>query len=156
LSPVSSAISVLGPVSSLTTSEDSLPMAEESLTVFDIFDECSSISYECSSISDECLSPGYVENDLIGAATVVKPLAVSARKDSQAWFFGWLRAGVQHDEKLLAKLDVIVERTSCAKLDALSPDRSMEMLRMQEKLASLDVESRQAMATSWLSLQALE
>ena len=63
---------------------------------------------------------------------------------------------MQHDEKLLAKLDVIVERTSCAKLDALSPDRSTEMMQMREKLVSLDVESRQAMATSWLSLQALE
>ena len=61
---------------------------------------------------------------------------------------------MQHDEKLLAKLDVIVERTSCAKLDALSLDRSTEMLWMQEKLASLDVESRQVMATSWFSLQA--
>jgi hypothetical protein len=59
---------------------------------------------------------------------------------------------VQHDEKLLAKLDVIVERTSRAKLDALSLDRSTEKLRMREKLASMNVESRQAMATSWLSL----
>ena len=52
-------------------------------------------------------------------------------------------------------MDVIVERTSRAKLDALSLDRSAEMLRMWEKLASMDVESRQAMATSWLSLQAM-
>jgi hypothetical protein len=63
---------------------------------------------------------------------------------------------VQHDEKLLAKLDVIAERTSCAKLDALSLDRSMEMLGMQEKLASMGDESRQAMATSCLRLQAQE
>jgi hypothetical protein len=41
---------------------------------------------------------------------------------------------VQHDEKLLAKLDVIVERTSRAKLNDLSLDRSTEMLRMWEKL----------------------
>jgi hypothetical protein len=160
LSPISSTIFVLGPIS-LTTSEDLLPVAKESSTVFDISDECSSISYnclsisdKCSSISDECSSPGYAKNDLIGAATVAKPLAISARKDLQAWFFGWLRAGLQHDEKLLAKLDVIVERTSHAKLDALSPDCSTKMLRMQEKLASLDVESRQAVATSWLNLQA--
>ena len=75
-------------------------------------------------------------------------------EDSQAWFFGWMRAGVQHDERLLAKMDIIVERTSRAKLAALSPDHSREMLQMREELASLDVESRQAMATSWLSLQA--
>ena len=89
-------ISVLGPDSS-TTSKDSLLVAEGSSTVFDISDECSSISDKCSpisDISDECSSPGYAENDLIGAASAAKPLAVSARKDSQAWFFGWLRAGV--------------------------------------------------------------
>jgi hypothetical protein len=63
---------------------------------------------------------------------------------------------VQHDEKLLAILDVIVERMSRAKLNDLSLDRSTEMLRMREKLASMDVESRQAMATFWLSLQAQE
>jgi uncharacterized protein YmfQ (DUF2313 family) len=63
---------------------------------------------------------------------------------------------VQHDEKLLAKLDVIVKRTSHAKLDALSPDRTTEMLQKREKLASIDVESRQVLATSWLSLQAQE
>jgi hypothetical protein len=60
---------------------------------------------------------------------------------------------VQHDEKLLAILDVIVERTSHAKLDALSSVSSTEMLQMREKLASIDAESRQAMATSWLRLQ---
>jgi hypothetical protein len=59
---------------------------------------------------------------------------------------------VQHDEKLLAKLDVIVKRTSRAKLDALSLDRTTEMLRKREKLTSIDVESRQVLATSWLSL----
>jgi hypothetical protein len=63
---------------------------------------------------------------------------------------------VQHDEKLLAKLDVIVKRTSHAKLDALSTDRTTEMLQKREKLASIDVESRQVLATSWLSLQAQE
>jgi hypothetical protein len=63
---------------------------------------------------------------------------------------------VQHDEKLLAILDVIVERMNRAKLNDLSLDRSTEMLRMREKLASMDVESRQAMATFWLSLQAQE
>jgi hypothetical protein len=63
---------------------------------------------------------------------------------------------VQHDEKLFAKLDVIVKRTNRTKLDALSPDRSTEMLRMREKPASMNVESWQAMATSWLSMQALE
>jgi hypothetical protein len=63
---------------------------------------------------------------------------------------------VQHDEKLLAKLDVIVKRTSHAKLDALSSDRTTEMLQKREKLASIDVESRQVLATSWLSLQAQE
>ncbi|KAE8125923.1 hypothetical protein FH972_020684 [Carpinus fangiana] len=108
-------------------------------------------SGSASMASVECSSPGFAENELIGAVTVAKPLAVS-----QAWFFGWLRAGVQHDEKLLAKLYVIVERRSRAKLDALSPDRSIEMLRMRKKLASMDDESRQAMATSWLSLQAQE
>jgi hypothetical protein len=123
-----------------------------------VSDECSSMS-EClssSDISNECSSSGFAKNELIGDVTVAKSLAVSARKDSQAWFFGWLRAGVQHDEKLLAKLEVIVERTSRAKLDALSPDRSTEMLQMREKLASMDVERRQAMATAWLSVQAEE
>jgi hypothetical protein len=60
---------------------------------------------------------------------------------------------VQHDEMHLAKLEVIVERTSRTKLDALFRNRTSEMLRIQEKLASIDVESRQVMATSWLSLQ---
>ena len=49
-----------------------------------------------------------------------------------------------------------MERTSRAKLNDLSPDRSTEMLRMREKLTSMHVESRQAVATSWLSLQAQE
>jgi hypothetical protein len=127
-------------------------LAEESSS---LADECSSMS-ECSSssdISDECSSPGFAEIEFIGDVTMTKSLAVSARKDSQAWFFGWLRASVQHDEKLLAKLDVIVERTSRAKLDALSPDRSIEMLQMREKLASMDVERGQALATTWLSVQ---
>jgi Na+-transporting methylmalonyl-CoA/oxaloacetate decarboxylase gamma subunit len=43
-----------------------------------------------------------------------KPFDDSARKDMQAWFFGWLRAGVQHDERLLAKLEVIVKNSSLA------------------------------------------
>jgi hypothetical protein len=97
LSPISSMISVLGP-DSPTTSEDSLPVEEESSTVFDISDECSSISDEClsmsdtcssiSDISDKCSSPRYAEIDLTGAASAAKPLAISARKDLQAWFFG--------------------------------------------------------------------
>jgi hypothetical protein len=114
---------------------------------------------ECSSssdISDECLFLGSAENEIIGDVTVTKSLAVSARKDSQAWFFGWVRASVQHDEKLLAKLDVIEERTRRAKLDALSPDRTIEMLQMREKLASMDVEWGQALATAWLSVQGEE
>jgi hypothetical protein len=115
--------------------------------------ERSSMS-ECSSssdISDECSSPGSAENETIGDVTVTKSLAVSARKDSQAWFFGWVRASVQHDEKLLAKLDVIEERSRRTKLDAFSPDRTIEMLQMQEKLVSMDVERGRALATAWLS-----
>jgi hypothetical protein len=46
-------------------------------------------------------SSGYAEFDLTMAATTAKPFDDSARKYSQAWFFGWLRAGVQHDERLL-------------------------------------------------------
>lgn len=65
-----------------------------------------------------------------------------------------MKAGVPHDERLLAKLDDIVERTSRANLVALSPVRSRELLRMWEKLASMDANSRQAMATAWLGLQA--
>jgi hypothetical protein len=136
---------------SLANSISNLVASEEPLL---LGDECSSMS-ECSlssDISDE--APGFAEDELIGDVTVAKSLAVSTRKDAQTWFFGWLRAGVQHDEKLLAKLDIIVERTSRTKLDALSPDCSMEMLWMREKLASMDVEHRQAMATAWLSLQA--
>jgi hypothetical protein len=131
-------------ISNLVASEEPLSLG----------DECSLMS-EClssSDIFDE--APGFAEDELIGDVTVAKSLAVSARKDAQSWFFGWLRAGVQHDEKLLAKLDIIVERMSRTKLDALSPDCSMEMLQMREKLASMDVERRQAMATAWLSLQA--
>jgi hypothetical protein len=109
-----------------------------------------------SMVSVECKSPGFAKNELIGAVTVAKPLAVSARKETQAWFIGWLRAGVQHDEKLLAKLDVIVKRTSRVKLDALYPDRTTDLLRKQEELASMDVESRQVVATSSLNLQAQE
>jgi hypothetical protein len=37
-----------------------------------------------SMVSIECKSPGFAENELIGAVTVVKPFAISARKDSQA------------------------------------------------------------------------
>ncbi|KAE8009038.1 hypothetical protein FH972_005496 [Carpinus fangiana] len=85
-------------------------------------------SGSASMASVECSSPGFAENELIGAVRVAKLLAVSARKDS----------------------------TSRGKLDALSPDRTTEMLRMRKKLASMDDESRQAMATTWLSLQAQE
>jgi hypothetical protein len=67
-----------------------------------------------------------------------------------------LRAGLHHDEKLLAKLDVIVKRTSRAKLDVLSPDRTTDLLLMREELESMDVESRQVVAISWLNLQAQE
>jgi hypothetical protein len=110
-------------------------------------------SSECSSssdISEECSSPGSAENEIIGDVTVTKSL-VSVRKDSQAWFFGWVRASVQHDEKLLAKLDVIEERSRRTKLVAFSPDRTIEMLQMQEKLVSMDVERGRALATAWLS-----
>jgi hypothetical protein len=41
-------------------------------------------------------SSGYDEFDLIGAATTAKPLVDSVRKDSQAWFFGWLRDYWEH------------------------------------------------------------
>ncbi|KAE8076420.1 hypothetical protein FH972_015076 [Carpinus fangiana] len=153
----------MGPVSSPDV-EDSLTMAEDkALELSDSSSPLSGISNECSSsffgVMLPCLgSPGYAESNLIGAATAAKLLAVSTRKssleDSHAWFFGWLRAGVQHDERLLAKLNVIVERTSSANLVALSSICSREMLRMQEELASLDVESRQALAISWPSLQA--
>jgi hypothetical protein len=111
-------------------------------------------SSECSSssdISEECSSPGSAENEIIGDVTVTKSLAVSVRKDSQAWFFGWVRANVQHDEKLLAKLDVIEERSRRTKLVAFSSDRTREMLQMQEKLVSMDVERGRALATVWLS-----
>jgi hypothetical protein len=64
--------------------------------------------------------------------------------------FGWLRAGVQHDERLLAKLEVIVEKMSRANLVVPSLDRSKDMLRMQEELASLDGVRRQDMATAWV------
>ncbi|KAE8077104.1 hypothetical protein FH972_015702 [Carpinus fangiana] len=81
---------------------------------------------------------------------MAKPYDDSARKDTQAWFFGWLRAGVQHDERLLAKLEMIVENTSRANLAVPSPDRSTDMLQMQEELASLDAARRQDMATAWV------
>jgi hypothetical protein len=73
------------------------------------WDSVSTSAEECSSgydTSDENSSPWFAENDL--------------RKESQARFFGWVRDCVQHDEKLLAKLDVVVERTTRAKLDPLS------------------------------------
>jgi hypothetical protein len=89
------------------------------------------------------MSSGYAKFDLTGAAD-------SARKDSQAWFFGWLRAGVQHDERLLAKLEVIVENTSHANPVVPSLDRSKDMLLMQEELASLGVARRQDMAIAWV------
>jgi hypothetical protein len=60
---------------------------------------------------------------------------------------------VQDDEELLAKLDVIEERTRRAKLDALSLEQNLEMLQMREKLASMDVERGQALATAWLMVQ---
>jgi hypothetical protein len=60
---------------------------------------------------------------------------------------------VQDDEELLAKLDVIEERTRRAKLDALSVEQTLEMLQMREKLASMDVERGQALATAWLMVQ---
>ena len=88
--------------------------------------------------------------DLSGDATTAKPFDVSARKDTQAWFFGWQRAGVQHDERLLAKLEVIVEKTSRANLAVPSPDHSMDMLQMQEELVSLDAARRQDMAIAWV------
>jgi hypothetical protein len=82
-----------------------------------------------------------------------KSFADSAREDSQAWFFGWVRASVQDDEELLAKLDVIEERTRRTKLDASSVDYSLEMLQLREKLAYFDVERGQALATAWLMVQ---
>jgi hypothetical protein len=74
----------------------------------------------------------------------------SVRKDTRAWFFGWLRAGVQHDERLLAKLEVIVEKTSRATQATPCPYRSSDMLRMREELASLDAVRRQDMAIAWV------
>jgi hypothetical protein len=93
---------------------------------------------------------GYAVLDLFGDAIAAKPFDVSTRKDAQAWFFGWLRPGVQHDERLLAKLEVIVEKTSRANLVVPSPDRSSDMLRMREELASLDAARRQDMAIAWV------
>jgi hypothetical protein len=116
----------------------------------------SDLSPECSCSSDtseEGASSGSAENDLFGEVTELKTLADSAREDSRAWFFGWVRASVQDDEELLAKLDVIEERTRRAKLDALSVEQTLEMLQMQEKLASMDVERGQALATAWLMVQ---
>jgi hypothetical protein len=97
-------------------------------------------------------SSGHDELDLTGAATVASPLADSNRKALQAWFFGWLRAGVQHDERLLANLEAIVEKKSRASLAIPSLDRSMDMLRMQEELASLDDVRRQDLATAWVQV----
>jgi hypothetical protein len=82
-----------------------------------------------------------------GDATAVKPLDDFARKDTQSWFFGWPRVGVQHDERLLAKLEVIVKNSSHANLVVPSPDRSTDML---EELASLDAVRRQDLATAWV------
>jgi hypothetical protein len=87
-----------------------------------------------SSTLEPVLSIGFVESDSFGDATEEKPLDDSFRKDMQAWFFGWLRAGVQHDKKLLAKLEVIVENSSRANLAVPSPARPTDILRMQEKL----------------------
>jgi hypothetical protein len=55
------------------------------------------LSPECSCSSDtseEGASSGSTENDLFGVVTKSKTLADSAREDSQAWFFGWVRASV--------------------------------------------------------------
>ena len=57
---------------------------------------------------------------------------------------------MQHDERLLAKLEVIVKNSSRANLAAPSLDRSTDMLRMREELASLDAVRRQDMATAWV------
>jgi hypothetical protein len=128
-----------GPVSAVPPGYVSVPVGEGS-------------TGSASMVSVECKSTG----SAIGAVTEAKPLACSARKETRAWFIGWLRAGLQHDEKLLAKLDGIVKRTSRAKLDVLSPDRTTDLLLMREELESMDVESRQVVAISWLNLQAQE
>jgi hypothetical protein len=108
----------------------------------------------CSSdTSEEGESSGSAENDLVGDVSESKSFADSAREDSQAWFFGWVRASVQDDEELLAKLDVIEERTRRTKLDALPVEHPLELLQMREKLASMDVERGQALATAWLMVQ---
>jgi hypothetical protein len=96
------------------------------------------------------LSTGFAESDCFGDATAEKPLDDSFRKDMQAWFFGWLRAAVQHDKKLLAKLEVIVENTSRANLAIPPPARSTNMLRMREKLESFDAARMQDMAIVWV------
>jgi hypothetical protein len=57
---------------------------------------------------------------------------------------------VQHDERLLAKLEVIVEKTSRATQAVPFPYRSSGMLRMREELASLDAARRQDMAIAWV------
>jgi hypothetical protein len=85
-----------------------------------------------------------------GIATAAKPFDDSARKDMQAWFFGWLRTGVQHDERLLAKLEVIIENTRRANQAVPFPDLSKDMLQMREELASLDAVWRQEMAIAWV------
>jgi hypothetical protein len=154
---VGSSISGAGERSSFASPDPSFPVTSAQArwvaeSASSLANERSSMS-ECSSssdISDECSSPGSTENEIIGDITVAKSLT-TARKDSQAWFFGWVRANVQHDEKLLAKLDVIEERSRRKKLVAFSPDRTIEMLQMQEKLVSMDVERGRALAIAWLS-----
>jgi hypothetical protein len=154
---VGSSISGAGERSSFASPDPSFPVTSAQARwvaefASSLANERSSMS-ECSSssdISDECSSPGSAENEIIGDITVTKSLT-TARKDSQAWFFGWVRANVQHDEKLLAKLDVTEERSRRKKLVAFSPDRTIEMLQMQEKLVSMDVERGRALAIAWLS-----
>jgi hypothetical protein len=135
-------------VTSVQASEGSSFAPPDLSVTSDLSPECS-----CSSdTSEEGASSGSAENDLFGEVTESKTLADSAREDSRAWFLGWVRASVQDDEELLTKLDVIEERTRHAKLDAISVDQ-LEMLQMREKLASMDIERGQALATAWLMVQ---
>jgi hypothetical protein len=135
-------------VTSVQASEGSSFAPPDLSVTSDLSPECS-----CSSdTSEEGASSGSAENDLFGEVTESKTLADSAREESRAWFLGWVRASVQDDEELLAKLDVIEERTRHAKLDAISVDQ-LEMLQMREKLASMDIERGQALATAWLMVQ---
>jgi hypothetical protein len=70
----------------------------------------------CSSdTSEEGESSGSAENDLVGDVSESKSFADSAREDSQAWFFGWVRASVDEDSRQI----VIEERTRRTKLDPL-------------------------------------